>query len=282
MIGLEYIYHDGFILSLPGERAVVFDYWKDPRGNQRIKSLIESGATVYVVVSHHHKDHFVADILEWWELPGADVHYVISRDVYRHCRHRLDVSSSYRGVKVPGDRVNVLAPGERFEAGSIVFEAYGSTDIGNSYVVKDRDGNFTMLHAGDLNAWLWLEESTDAEVRDMMGRFEKILDQIREAHRELDLALFPVDSRIGREYWTGARRVLEEINVKVFVPMHFGLGESEEERERYRGDALRFGVYAPPGCRTLFCGLTAPGDSLGVQTRSKEDGPCSHSPDRGR
>lgn len=264
MIGLEYIYHDGFILSLPGGRAVVFDYWKDPRGNQRIFSLIESGVEVYVVVSHHHKDHFVADILEWWNLPGADVQYVISRDVYRHCRHRLDTTSSYRGTKVPEDRVRVLAPGERYEAGSLVFEAFGSTDIGNSYVVTDIVENFSMLHAGDLNAWLWLDESTEKEVRDMMGRFEKILGQISVAHRELDLALFPVDSRIGREYWTGARRVLEEIKIKVFVPMHFGLGESVEESERYRADALRFGDYAPSGCRTLFCGLTAPGDSLGM------------------
>ncbi len=264
MIRLEYIYHDGFILSLPGERAIVFDYWQDPRGGERIASLLRSGMKVYVVVSHHHKDHFVPAIFSWWSLPGADVHYVISEDVFRHQRHRLSAASSYKGEKVPSERLTVLRPGESWEDGGLKIEAFGSTDIGNSYVVTDIVSGFAALHAGDLNAWLWLDESTPEEVRDMMSRFEEILGRISAAYPRLDLALFPVDSRIGREYWTGARRLLEEVDVKVFVPMHFVLGDTEAERKRLAADALRFSDYAPAGGHTLYCGLTAPGDAVGI------------------
>ncbi|MDE7160728.1 MAG: hypothetical protein K2O24_07810 [Muribaculaceae bacterium] len=264
MIECEYVFHDGFILRRDGEWAVVFDYWKDPLGAERIETLVRSGVPVYVVVSHHHKDHFVPAIFDWCALPCADVHYVISADVFKFCRHRLNPNTLYQGVRVPEQRITVIRPGDTVQLGGLTVEAFGSTDLGNSYVITERSSGFTAMHAGDLNDWLWLDESTPEEVADMEGRFRKILRDISGAHPRLDLALFPVDSRIGRRYWSGAAQLLEAIDVKMFVPMHFGLGDTPEESARLVGDALRFAEYVPPSSRALCCGLTATGDRIAL------------------
>lgn len=238
MIGLSYIFHDCFLVETQGAN-LVFDYWKERVENRgELPGFLENidrEKPLYVFVSHHHKDHFVKDIFEWQKsFPG--IHFILSYDTARFCRHILSPTSIYKGAKPAPERVTVMRPGDTFSDGLVEVAAFGSTDIGCSYAVVA--GGERIFHAGDLNAWIWLDESTDAEVRKALGDYRKILSDIKGRFDSFDIAMFPVDSRIGREYWTGAEMFLNHFNVKQFVPMHFCLGENAEELRQRASDAL--------------------------------------------
>ena len=50
----------------------------------------------------------------------------------------------------------------------------------------------------------------------------KELSLLAEYTQELDLAMFPVDIRMGTDYMLGAEQFVDHITTKVFSPMHFG------------------------------------------------------------
>lgn len=271
---LIYVWHDGFVARFR-DFAVVFDFWKDPTvGEDELPRFVQEGIPgvsldrdkpLYVLVSHHHKDHFTKEIFRWSEL-FPQIHYVVSHDVMRMCRHVVSESSVYAGPKMRPDQITDLRVGQSFNDGRIAVHAFGSTDIGNSYVVEGE--GLRLFHAGDLNAWTWRDESTPGEVKMALDLFDNKMEAITEylTGKSVDCCMFPVDSRIGTGYYEGAKLFLERVDVKHFFPMHFGLGEPEEQR-RYQLDAARFGQYASrPGCEYIalqspyseFCEATGP------------------------
>lgn len=243
MVTITYIWHDCFVISL-NAMTLVFDYWRDPLSREgELPSFLKNtdkDRPLYVFVSHHHKDHYNKEIFDWAKYFNH-IHFIISGDTARHARHILRQDSLYKGYRPSANQVTVIKPGEIFEIGEISVKAFASTDIGNSYLVNAE--GLRIFHAGDLNAWLWVDESTKAEIAQAIGNFKKILDDISASSPQLDIAMFPVDSRIGREYFTGARMFLESIEVGRFFPMHFGLGDESEQR-RYERDAMKFDLYA--------------------------------------
>lgn len=250
---LTYIWHDCFVLTT--ESAIlVFDYWKDPfAGKDNIPDFIknaDSGKPLYVIASHHHKDHYTTKIFDWLNyLP--DVHYILSRDIEKFSRHVFRPDSVYGKPKPTPGQVSILQPGDRFEDGVISVEAFGSTDIGNSYMVTI-EGQ-TVFHAGDLNAWIWKDESTPEEVEKAIDDFKAILGKIAVKYPVIDFAMFPVDSRIGSDYFEGARIFVRAIDVRHFFPMHFGLGETSEEQLKFRLDAAKVSCYANPARGEYIC-----------------------------
>lgn len=258
---LTFIYHDCFVLRVPGVGTVIFDFWRDPREKRVempswVRALKDSGERVWVLVSHHHKDHFVNKIFKWCE-DWSEVHYVISKDVEKMARHMLRADSLWNGTRVPAGQLTVLEPGETFDDGPLKIHAFGSTDIGNSYIVEA--GDLKVFHAGDLNAWIWKDESTEEEVETEICRYTDILDEIAERFPTLDVAMMPVDSRIGSDYFTGAKLLVRTIYVRLFIPMHFGLGDVDDQ-PRYQTDAIRFELYENPE-RGDYVALTSPGAS---------------------
>lgn len=265
-LSATYIFHDCFIVRTPGV-AVVFDFWRRPDGWIPESPFVGSSPLteadhsrkIYVLVSHFHKDHYNKEIFSW-AADFKDISFIISRDVRRHARHILTPGSLYSGLRPDPDSVKILAPGETFSDGTISVDAFSSTDIGNSYVVTLDD--LHIFHAGDLNAWLWKDESTPMEVESERKAFLSCLKPIEDKYPRLDLALFPVDSRIGTDYQEGARMLLERIHVERFIPMHFCLGENDDQRERLRRDAFAVTTYAPADYSPLFALISAPGDAL--------------------
>ncbi len=258
MTQITYIWHDCFVVELP-KLIMVFDFWKDPTANHKelpdfIKTA-DKNKSLYVFVSHHHKDHYSKRIFEW-EKTFKRVVYILSDDVAKHARHLLASDSLYKGQKPSLENCVVLAQGEEFADSMLKVEAYGSTDIGNSYYVEvfetDSD-NLSFFHAGDLNAWLWIDESTQEEVDDALNNYTSILHTISSNHPKINYVMFPVDSRIGTGYATGAKLFVREINVEHFFPMHFGLGESEEELQSRSRDAARLPLYANPERGEYIC-----------------------------
>lgn len=261
-LSLTYIYHDGFWLE-SAEAVVLFDYWKDPCGvlEHKLRELEarHDERPLYVVVSHHHKDHYNPDIFLLGSRPR--VHYILSGDTARMARPYLTPDSLYKGPRrVSPDKVTVLNPGECFTAGDVTVRAYDSTDTGNSYVVTL--GGTHVFHAGDLNAWVWKDESTPQEVEDAISGFGAVLERIATDYPRLHLAMMPVDPRMGTDYWVGAGMLVHRIAVDCFVPMHFALADTEAERAGFILRASDFAAYR--ASRGVYASLTSPGATLSL------------------
>lgn len=198
-IELTYLSNSGFLLS-DGREALIFDDEGRCPDIINSTSLSRFDAAVFFV-SHSHSDHFCPGIFALSELPG--VRYVLSEDV------------PLAGLS-KGARVSRLAPGQQTSAAGCAVTAFGSTDLGVSFLVEWN--GLRLFHAGDLNNWHWRAESTEDEVREAQQAFDAITDQIP---RPIDLALFPVDPRMGPDYDLGARQFAERLRPRLFVPMHF-------------------------------------------------------------
>ncbi len=247
MMKISYIYHDCFLVETDS-CAILFDYWKDvaAAGDEKplFLSRIDMNKPFYVIVSHHHKDHFTRKIFDW-SIEFPEIRYILSKDVAANVRHILRPESLWKGVRPAPESVVIMRVGDKWRDACIAVRAYGSTDIGNSYLVEV-DG-YRLFHAGDLNAWVWKDESTKAEIAAALRDFREKILPLKEEFPRIDVAFFPVDSRIGRDYWEGAKVFVREIAVSHFIPMHFTLADNEVELVVRKRDACAFDCYANPG-----------------------------------
>jgi L-ascorbate metabolism protein UlaG (beta-lactamase superfamily) len=206
---LYYIYHSGFAIEAD-DTTIIIDYYKDSSEHIYNKGvvhdhLLERSGNLYVLATHFHPDHFNPEILSWRE-KRPDIHYIFSRDILKHRRAKAD-DACY------------IKKGERYEDTNLCIEAFGSTDVGSSFLI-DLQG-VRIFHAGDLNNWHWSEESTPEEIRKAEGDYLAELRDLKVRAPQLDLVMFPVDSRMGRDYMRGAEQLVGQIKVNTFVPMHF-------------------------------------------------------------
>jgi L-ascorbate metabolism protein UlaG (beta-lactamase superfamily) len=199
---LTYIFHSGFAIE-SDETAVIIDYWHDSANI--VPAILSSKKHVYVLSSHFHQDHFNPSVLSWRNT-RQDIRYILSKDILRHKLAKKEDAL-------------FLVKGLHYEDENIYIEAFGSTDIGVSWHIKIEDKS--IFHAGDLNNWLWLDESPKEDSERMQKMYLGELKDIKKKVSSFDVAMFPVDSRIGRDYMRGAKQFIETFNVKLFVPMHF-------------------------------------------------------------
>ena len=206
---LIYLEHSGFLIC--GDKFnMVIDYYK---GQTDVFALVErhalnSARPLYVLVSHHHTDHYDPSVLSWRSQNGAAPVYIFSGDV--------------TGTKVPGQtgqKPTFINAGEEYSDNIVRVKAFGSTDEGVSFYIE-ADGK-KIFHAGDLNNWHWDEESTTEEVRESENAYLKELAKAAQEIKSLDLAMFPLDIRLGGGYMRGAEQFLDAIKVALFAPMHF-------------------------------------------------------------
>jgi L-ascorbate metabolism protein UlaG (beta-lactamase superfamily) len=223
---ITYIYHSGFAVETESS-LLVFDYWKDPA--RVAAELLRSPKPMYVFASHFHEDHFCREVLEWRRLK-PDTTYIFSKDILRHRRAAREEADVWLGTH------------GHWADGRISATAAGSTDSGVSWIVE-ADGH-TIYHAGDNNNW-YARLLTSTREDDIAGgiEFPPELDPQREEKRYLgelkeigrhtdhfDVAMFPIDARIGNGYTSGARQFLERFAVKLLVPMHFSASGFESIR----------------------------------------------------
>lgn len=204
---LIYLFHSGFALLGRGY-TIIFDYYEDSvSADEGIvhEELLRRPGRLYVLSSHSHVDHFNPEVLTWKEI-RPDIVYIFSKDIYRHRR-------------VPKEAAHWLKKGETYTDELLTVHAFGSTDIGVSFLVEIEGKK--IFHAGDLNNWHWMDESPEAEWRGYEKNFFHELDFICQSVRAMDVAMFPVDPRLGKEYMRGPRQFVERIRTGLFVPMHF-------------------------------------------------------------
>lgn len=206
---IYYIYHSGFVIKTENH-FLIFDYYKDPIKNevtkQKSKVLspenIKEMKNVFVFASHSHEDHFNHKILEWEDY-NSKIQYIFSSDIT---------------IEKNKSNYNFIEEGQEKIVDDVHVRAYGSTDIGVSFLVKV-DG-LTIFHAGDLNWWHWKEDSLQEQAI-AESLFKAHIEKLKE-EKTIDIAFFPVDPRLQEFYYKGGEYFAEEIQPKILIPMHFG------------------------------------------------------------
>lgn len=203
----HYLYHSGF--SIETEQYIfIFDYYLDKVDSGEKcrdfgaigKKDLSIDKKIIVFSSHHHADHFNPVILEWAEI-RPDIQYVFSSDIPK------------QNKKI---KVQYLEPYQEVQLEDIYIKAYGSTDIGVSFLVRVEGKTF--FHAGDLNCWSWWDD-TEQGRKKAEAWFEEEIAKIK--GEKIDVAFFPVDPRLREKYSMGAKYFIEQLSPNVFIPMHF-------------------------------------------------------------
>jgi len=229
---LTYIYHSGF--AIEGERfMMILDYFKDAKDAFVRKALTSYKGRIYVFASHWHPDHFNPEILQWKQT-RSDIRYIFSSDI-------LD-----KKQQIVFTDVVFLEKGQAWEDDMLRVKAFGSTDVGCSFLIEAEGKQ--IFHAGDLNNWHWNEESTPEESQACERDFLNEVAYITETTTQLDLAMFPVDPRQGKDYMLGAKQFVERIRTAVFAPMHFG--SSYEKAQAFQP------IAQDAGCRFIAWNTT--------------------------
>ncbi len=202
---LIYIYHSGFVIE-GKDFALLFDYYRDSPDHYVHQKFLQRPGRLYILCSHSHPDHFNPEILDW-KTARPDIRYIMSEDI----RNQLKACCH--------DAV-FLQKGEEWHDDLLEVKAFGSTDIGISFLINVADKR--IFHAGDLNNWHWREESTPREISEAETAYLNELETLARYTDYVDLALFPVDPRLGKDYALGARQFIHRIRTRQFAPMHFG------------------------------------------------------------
>ena len=236
---LTYIFHSGFVLETE-QVILVFDYWMDPAAV--ISSLLTNPKPMYVLSSHFHEDHFTRRIFDWREHRN-DITYILSKDILRRRRAAKEEADVW------------LAKGGTWTDGIVSVQAFGSTDSGVSWMVEVEGKR--IFHAGDLNNWYARflsdakpgmvvhndEDDCDVDPIAHEKQFLGELKDIRKVTDHFDVAMFPVDGRIGNGYTLGGRQFIERFRVGLFIPMHFvvsGFESAWRMREFTDAKSVRF------------------------------------------
>ena len=207
---VRYIGHSGFLIEW--ERCYwLFDYYTGdiPR--------MDAEKKVFVFASHSHGDHFNPRVFRMrHEYPN--IGYILSSDI--DLPHEDWVSKLV--TRVEPEKQYELFDGDNR---SIKLMTLKSTDLGValllSYLGK------TIYHAGDLNHWVWKEE-TQQYNDDMTAAFREQMSHLEGL--AIDVAFVPLDPRQEEYYHLGLEGLLSTANVKRVFPMHFGREFSVIER----------------------------------------------------
>lgn len=224
---IRYLFHSGFSIEC-ADCTLVIDYFMDSCEGERgiEKGVVEEAflsrpGRFYVLSSHGHGDHF-NPVVMGWQQRRPDIQYILSRDIL--------LSGKAHSAK----NVHPLQKGDIYEDDCLCIEAFGSTDLGISFVIR-KDGK-ALFHAGDLNNWHWNREAPQEFADEAERAYLLELSDIKEKTPRMDAAMFPVDPRLGPDCGKGAEQLMEAVEVATLIPMHFSTDD---------GEPLRFKVAHP-------------------------------------
>lgn len=208
---VTYIYHSCYLLEF-SDFSIIFDFYQDVRKENDqfwVKDyLLSKPQDLYVFCTHSHADHFNPEMLTWKE-KKENIKYIFSKEL-----RDADV------VNQNNEEFIFLDKGDVFEDSHLKAKAFGSTDIGGSFLLTINGKMF--FHAGDLNNWHWNEEVPKIEASGYENNYLCELELVAESLEHLFLAMFPVDPRLGKDYMKGAEQFVRRVSTDYFLPMHFG------------------------------------------------------------
>lgn len=214
---VTYIHHSCFLVETD-RFYYLFDYQKG--------SLPEMDITkpIFVFSSHSHSDHYNSEVfLLLKELGMQNIRAILSDD-----------------IEAPTNIDTLLvAPQKEYELGiQQRLTTFQSTDLGVAFLIEDEEE--LIYHAGDLNDWVWEEES-DSYNEQMTIDYRRQIKLLSEKlnNQEIDVAFVVLDPRQEKDYDRGLCYFLENIPVKQVYPMHYWgmpeiIGAFLEEHPEYK------------------------------------------------
>lgn len=198
MLKATFLAHSGFLVELDG-LCLLFDWWKGDL------PTLPPDKPLLVFASHAHSDHFSPAI---FSLDAAA--FLLGRDIRLQSLAKKGVASEIL------EKCLFLRGRQAAEPLSgVTVETLSSTDMGVAFLVT-AEGR-TIFHAGDLNWWHWAEEP-DPWNPNMARNFQKRTEVLR--GRKIDLAMLPLDPRMGEDGFRGPKYFLELAEIHCFLPMH--------------------------------------------------------------
>ena len=201
---VTFLAHSGFFIELD-RLCLLFDWWKGELPS------IPAGKPLLVFASHNHGDHFKPEIFALDD-GSREIHFLLGKDIHLNPAHRakweLSDTTFAKCTRLGGDQT--LEPVE-----GVRVETLRSTDAGVAFLVTV-DGT-VIYHAGDLNWWHW-EGEPDPWNPDMERNFKAYLEPLRD--RSVDLAMVPLDSRLGDAEDWGLAWYLNLTHTRRVLPMH--------------------------------------------------------------
>ena len=198
-MNITYIHHSCFLVETD-RFYYLFDY---ESGNL---PQMNPEKPVFVLSSHSHGDHYNPEVFSLLKNAGmVQVRAILSDDI------------------VPPEHVNTLSvsPGKEYVLGPEQrLTTFRSTDLGVAFLIEDRGTR--LYHAGDLNDWVWAEETDEYNTqmtRDYQREIRHLADTL--AGREMDVGFVVLDPRQEADYARGLCFFLEHIPVKMVYPMHY-------------------------------------------------------------
>lgn len=157
------------------------------------------------------ESHFNHDVFNLAQ--DRERYYVMSDDIApKAIRTDVDVAWIHAGDTI--DRL----PG-------VVVKAYPTNEKGVSFLVTLPDGT-TFFYGGEYRSWA--DQTDMTVVKDLFNGFVKSMHRLEEDVTKLTVLFFPVDTRLGDDCYQEARLVMQNINVRYFIPMQAN-GENYKE-----------------------------------------------------
>ena len=206
---LTYFHHAGLMAAVE-DTLLIFDYWRGENGeveeeNQLTEKDFEGYKQIIVFVSNDDEDHF-DPVVCGWDAKKYPITYVFAADMRKNPAVE-DMRDSL--FMQEGDNVWV--------GDDVKIDAYASTHKGVSFYVTVH--GLHIFHAGTLNLWHWRDEST---LREIIRAEEDFYAAVAPITRlPMDIAMFPVDPRMGGMYDAGANHFVMAVKPRLFIPMHW-------------------------------------------------------------
>jgi L-ascorbate metabolism protein UlaG (beta-lactamase superfamily) len=178
----------------------LFDYEKG------LLPAMDVAKPIFVLSSHSHADHYNPEIFSLLSACGMQqIRAVLSDDI--------EVPGNIDTLQVAPEKFYQLGPEQ-------TLTTFRSTDLGVAFLIEDQGKR--IYHAGDLNDWVWEEES-DAYNEEMTANYRRQISLLAQTlgHREVDVAFVVLDPRQERDYDRGLLYFLETISAKQVYPMHY-------------------------------------------------------------
>ena len=198
-MNVTYIHHSGFLVETH-RFYYLFDYETGPL------PPMDTGKPILVLSSHGHSDHYNPQVFSLLAAAGMEqVRAILSDDI--------PVPENVRTLQVTHGKQYVLGPQQSLTT-------FRSTDLGVAFLIED--GQTLIYHAGDLNDWVW-EEETHAYNTQMTEDYRQQLRLLSETlgSREIDAAFAVLDPRQGKDYSRGLCYFLETVSARHVYPMHY-------------------------------------------------------------
>ncbi len=203
-------FHHAGLMAAVEDTLLIFDYWQGENGevseeNRITEKDFEGYKQIIVFVSNDDDDHFDPAVCGW-DANKYPITYVFAADMRKN-----------PAVEEMRDSIFMEEGDNVWVGDDTKIDAFASTHKGVSFYVTVH--GLHIFHAGTLNLWHWRDESTLREIVQAEEDFYAAVAPI--TRLPMDIAMFPVDPRMGGMYDAGANHFVMAVKPRLFIPMHW-------------------------------------------------------------